>query len=291
VKAEKKNERNMNKQERRGQERLTRPTQYIPTIQKEPEMKYDLLQPWSVPIMRTTLPPHVLQTMIEISDQVIADKEAKTATEIVDEGPSHPTLLFIGGHNTSTQDLNILKQTGVMDFFLGAIRQFVFQCKCQMFPQVLQTREEWLTQIVSMWIVSQQPGEYVPMHIHNERYYPDIWLQDHCTISAVMYLKVPKMLPSRQEAFASTGKFNMDKEHRSTADGSILFCSNASRDVDFSNPNIAFRPAVGDFYIFGAQQQHSVYPYRCEEGDSERRSISFNAVFQSKTEYDNETKK
>ena len=36
----------------------------------------ELIQPWSVPVMKITLPPHVLQTMIEISDLVIADKEA-----------------------------------------------------------------------------------------------------------------------------------------------------------------------------------------------------------------------
>ena len=55
--------------------------------------------------------------------------------------------------------------------------------------------------------------------------------------------------------------------------------------IDFSVPNITYHPAVGDFYMFGAQQQHAVYPYRCEEGDTERRSISFNAVFQSQTDY------
>ena len=90
-----------------------------------------------------------------------------------------------------------------------------------------------------------------------------------------MYLKVPKMLPSK-------------KEHRPNDDGSILFVSNAARDVDFSVPNTVIHPAVGDFYIFGAQQQHAVYPYRCAEGqkETERRSISFNAVFQSKTDYD-----
>ena len=88
-----------------------------------------------------------------------------------------------------------------------------------------------------------------------------------------MYLKVPKMLPSR-------------KGHRPDDDGSILFVSNAARDIDFSVPNLVVPPQVGDFFIFGAQQQHAVYPYRCEEGDPERRSISFNAIFQSKTEYD-----
>ena len=102
------------------------------------------------------------------------------------------------------------------------------------------------------------------MHIHTQ-----------CQISTVMYLKIPKMLPSK-------------KEHRPLDDGSILFASNASRDVDFSVPNIVIHPAVGDFFIFGAQQQHSVYPFRCAEGqkDVERRSISFNAIFQSKADYD-----
>ena len=91
-----------------------------------------------------------------------------------------------------------------------------------------------------------------------------------------MYIKVPKILPSK-------------KEHRPNDDGSILFTSNASRDVDFSVPNIVIHPQVGDFFIFGAQQQHAVYPYRCaeEQKETERRSVSFNAIFQSKTDFDN----
>ena len=48
------------------------------------------------------------------------------------------------------------------------------------------------------------------------------------------------------------------------------------------------KPEVGDFYMFGAHQQHAVYPYRCAEGqkETERRSISFNSIFQSKSDYD-----
>ena len=149
---------------------------------------------------------------------------------------------------------------------MGAVRQFIIQCKIQMMPDMIEgiQQEEWLIQMLTMWIISQQPGEYNPMHIHTQ-----------CTISTVMYLKVPKMLTSK-------------KEHRPNDDGSILFASNASRDVDFSVPHIVIPPQVGDFYIFGAQQLHAVYPYRCAEGqkDVERRSISFNAVFQSKTDHD-----
>jgi len=213
-----------------------------------------MIQPWSVPVFKTTLPPEILQTMIEISDQVIADKDAKSHGEYL-AGQIDSELLV---------EHDLLEQAGVMGFFMGAVRQFVIQCKCQMMPGLEQAiqKEEWLIQMLTMWIISQQPGEYNPMHIHTQ-----------CTISSVMYLKVPKMLPSK-------------KEHRPLDDGSILFVSNASRDNDFSIPNIVIPPQAGDFFIFGAQQQHAVYPYRCEEGDPERRSISFNAIFQSKADFD-----
>jgi len=216
---------------------------------KEYKMPVLLIQPWSVPVFKTTLPPDVLQTMIKISDLVIADKEATPwGKELT--GQIETELLI---------ENNILYQTGVIDFFSGMIRQFVIACRCQMFPGSIDVvkREEWLTQILTMWIVSQKPGEYNPEHQHL-----------NCQISSVMYLKVPKMLPSR-------------KEHTQSVDGSINFTSNASRDVVFSKSNISISPQVGDFYIFGAEQQHSVYPYRCKEGqeDVERRSISFNAIF------------
>ena len=254
------------RQERRRQERISKKqskkghefNQWAEGKGKDKayEMEVSLIQPWSVPIFKTTLPPEILQTMIEISDQVIADKDAKSHGEYL-AGQIDSELLV---------EHNLLEQTGVMGFFLGAVRQFVIQCKCQMMPQPHHVeaiqREEWLIQMLTMWIVSQQPGEYNPMHIHTQ-----------CQISTVMYLKVPKMLPSK-------------KEHRPLDDGSILFVSNTSRDLDLSVPNIVIPPQVGDFFIFGAQQQHAVYPYRCEEGDPERRSISFNAIFQSKADFD-----
>jgi len=240
----------MNRQERRHQERMEKKQGG-----KEYEMKYDLIQPWSVPVMKTTLPSNVLQTMIEISDLIIADKGAISWGEYL-AGQIENELLI---------EHNILEQTGVMDFFLGAVRQFIIMCKFQM-NEIQQ--EEWLVQMLRMWIVSQQPGEYNPLHTHL-----------NCQISSVMYLKVPKMLPDR-------------KEHRQGNDGSIFFVSNASRDTNFSSPDITYPPQVGDFYIFGAHQQHAVYPYRCEEGqeDVERRSISFNAIFQSKADFDREQK-
>ena len=242
----------LTRQERRRRERQAKRQ----GTQKSYEMDITVLQPWSTPVIKTKLPPEVLHTMIEITDQVIADKEAKS-----------------WGHNLAGQidselkiEHDILNQTGMMGFFMGAVRQFVMMCKCQQMPDHIEEiqKEEWMTQLLSMWVVSQYPNEYNPAHLHTQ-----------CQISTVMYLKVPEMLPSR-------------KEHRAKDDGSILFFGNASRDIDLSVPQLVCPPKVGDFYIFGAHQQHAVYPYRCAEGqkETERRSISFNAIFQSKTDYD-----
>jgi len=227
------------------------------------EVTVDLIQPWSVPIMKTTLPPDILQKMIEISDQLLADKESESyGNELVGEINKE---LYI--------EPKVLQQAGVMGFFLQIISQFVMMCKCQQYPlNVDEIQQElWMTEIIRTWIISQHPGEYNPIHIHSE-----------CKISTVMYLKVPKMLSSRK-SYPGLPQL---------ADACITFVGNSSMDVELSTPSITLAPRVGDFYIFGALQQHLVYPFRCEEGqeDTERRSISFNASFQSKTEFDHHTK-
>ena len=245
----------LTRQERRRRERQA----YKDSRKKDTEtyeMDITMLQPWSTPVLKTKLPPVVLQTMIEISDEVIADKDAKSWGVNL-AGQIDSELLI---------EHDILEQTKMLPFFMGAVRQYVIMCKCQQMPDFIEAiqKETWFTQLLSMWIVSQYPNEYNPAHLHTQ-----------CQISTVMYLKVPEMLPSR-------------KEHRLEDDGSILFFGNASRDIDLSVPQMVCKPKVGDFYIFGSHQQHAVYPYRCAEGqkETERRSISFNAIFQSKSDYD-----
>ena len=121
--------------------------------------------------------------------------------------------------------------------------------------------DEWYTQMLSMWIISQKDNEYNPCHVHTE-----------CSLSTVMYLKIPEYLPSR-------------KSHR-TDDGAINFTGPGTRDPHWGNPTFTYQPQVGDFFIFPASQQHFVYPFRTPDGKGERRSVSFNVVFTSKSEQD-----
>ena len=245
----------MNRQERRKQEKISKK-------ENEPlslEMSIDLLQPWSVPVMRTKLPPYVLDRMLEISDDMISDENSI----------SHGARLAGQIKTELTVDTELLKKNNLDNFFHAMIKQFIILAKTQKTPYKKEEiqKKTWLSQMHSMWVISQKPNEYNPLHHHTE-----------CQISAVMYLKLPKFLPS-------------EKKHRVGDDGAITFVSNSSKDKDFSDPTITIRPFVGDFFIFGANQLHSVNPYRCEEGDPERRSVSFNANFMSQTDYYNEQKK
>ena len=212
------------------------------------DVDIDMLQPWSTPVMRTKLRSDVLQEMTKLSDKVLVDKNAKSWGK------------YLAGQidNEPLIDHNLLSHE-TTNYFREMVQEFVIRCKCQTFPPLSDSiRQQKLSvEIVRLWAISQKPNEYNPIHFHK-----------NCNISAVMYIKIPKMLPSR-------------KEHRKSDDGSIVFSGNVSRELELSMPTVTIPPEVGDFFIFGANQQHSVYPFRCAKGEKniERRSISFNANF------------
>ena len=198
--------------------------------------------------MKTKLRTDVLQGMTKLSDKVIVDKNAKSLGK------------YLAGQidNEPLIDHNLLSHE-TTNYFREMVQEFVIRCKCQTFPPLSDSiRQQKLSvEILRLWAISQKPNEYNPIHFHK-----------NCNISAVMYIKIPKRVPSR-------------KEHRKSDDGSIEFTGNVSRELELSMPTVTIPPEVGDFFIFGANQQHSVYPFRCAKGEKniERRSISFNANF------------
>jgi len=253
----------MNRQEKRKAQRLEKKGGAPPEIKKDTvpmmqELNINLLQPWSVPVMHTVLPPNILIPMIKLTDKLIGDSQT----------PSHGKKLVGQIKKELTINQEDLEKIEVSEFFHEVAKQFAIICQCQKYPRNADNirKETWLSQILETWIVSQQPGEYNPLHMHS-----------NCLISAVMYLKVPKFKPSL-------------KDHRVDDDGSIIFASNVGPDTEFSQPVLSIQPAVGDFFIFGAHQLHSVNPYHCDEGDTERRSVSFNAIFKSEKLFEQQKK-
>jgi len=222
-------------------------------MSEEFKMQFELLQPWSTFVMKTQLPPLILEKMIKITDEILENKE-----------PTQQAGEYLAGQIEDEFSIppNILKREGLIPFFLDVCRTYVIQASCQAQPfdkeDIL--KDEWKTRLTRMWVNSQKDNEYFPNHIHTE-----------CALSAVMYLKIPEYLPSRK----TTGP-----------DGAIEFLNNSSQDQIWGWPIMTIHPQVGDFFIFPAVQRHQVYPFRTPDGKGERRSVSFNAGFTRKSEQD-----
>jgi hypothetical protein len=102
--------------------------------------------------------------------------------------------------------------------------------------------------IITMWINDMQPREYNPIHTHH----------DGTGWSTVMFLKVPNFI-------------NDAKHKHKFRDGALGF-------IFPENKTMFYEPSVGDFYIFEASHQHFVLPYKTNDSDPTRRSMSFNFI-------------
>ena len=230
-------------------------------IKETYEMKCELLQPWSTFVMKTALPPPVLKKMIKITDAIYNNRDSD-AVKAIQYGEKLAGQI----ENEFLIEEDILIKEGLMTFFLDVCKTFVIQAYLQHDPyrkeEIL--KEKWIAQITKMYMVSQHDNEYNPIHIHGHG----------CHISTVMYLKIPKYLPNRK-------LHKLDED-----DGAITFTNNSSTDKIWGDPALQIQPTVGDFFIFPSSQMHQVYPFRTADGKGERRSVSFNAIFSTKTDQD-----
>ena len=109
--------------------------------------------------------------------------------------------------------------------------------------------EERKLHILSCWVNDMKEGEYNPPHTHH----------DSTGWSTVLFLKVPKFI-------------NDAKDPHKFKDGQLGFIS-----VD-GIKSTWMEPKVGHFYIFEAQHQHCVMPFKTEVKGEIRRSMSFNFI-------------
>ena len=249
----------MNRAERRRQERAIKKRGADNT-----QVEIEAMQPWADVLMRVKLPQVILDAMLEITDQVLQDPDRKNwganlAGQIKDE-PLIPHDLM--------QNYKIGTDGNVYGFFMDIVLNYVKHCSAQQATSIdIESIKniQWLTQMKSCWVISQWEGEYNPIHIHTE-----------CQMSTVMYLKVPEFLPST-------------KPERDD-DGCIMFIGGTKNSTPLARNLLKVKPVVGDFFIFPAHLQHTVYPFRTD-GDFERRSVSFNADFIDKKVLEQRQKK
>ena len=217
------------------------------------QMVYTLHRPWSDILFETTLPPIVLEKMIEISDKVLADSKRthwgdNLAGQIKEEPLIPPELL---------------KEFNLTEFLGNMVHEYIHQCNLQKTPvpeNIESVKNRIQVTIANMWIVEQQPGEYNPIHTHT-----------NCDISTVMYLKAPIFLPS-------------EKTERND-DGTIYFIGSSSPKTKLNTNSLKVKPTPGAVFIFPSHLQHTVYPYKTNDNFA-RRSVSFNAQFEYKVDTD-----
>ena len=216
---------------------------------KQPRLDVQLIQPWSNFIAKVKIPDIVFSDLEKL--YVDAEKINKSfGSQLVGQIDNEPEV---------TQELKE-KYSNFIQFCLHGVENYVRMSMQQTFVGKLDTKlqdylndDQILSRVTTMWFVNQKPGEYNPMHVHT-----------NCKVSSVMYLRKP----SRQ----IKGK----KEHYKS-DGQITFTNNTGTDLNFANAQCSFEPEPGDMFIFPALQHHMVWPYRSEDPNDSRISLSFNA--------------
>ena len=203
-------------------------------------------QPWSAPILHDVLPETLLEVLIRITDSISEDKNKESYNdqlvgEIVNEW----------GISTSILEFDLFKdyiEKLTLKYLASFASNFPYEDgqvhhDLGRFAQHLEK-----TVITTAWFNDQKDNEYNPLHNHTG------------TLSAVLYLKIPKYLPSRKTK---------------DLDGIITFV--ASKQFDYMTQNsFSISPKVGDIFLFPSSLLHQVYPFRTDDGKGIRRSMSFN---------------
>ena len=223
-------------------------------------MKLEIYQPWANPVIKFKAPESIIDEMMKVTDKLVDEnkKERDFSESLVGQVSKELKI-------NVTEDLT----PNTSEFFTYCVGNFVHTALKQSYAAEEDKyakfcNETMMVKINSMWVVSQYPHEYNPIHIHTG-----------CKVSSVMYLKVPKFKKDRKNIRKQS---DMNKGIAGS-DGQITFSNSTSADSGFASPICSFTPKVGDMFVFASLQQHMVWPFRCDEEDKERRSVSFNADF------------
>ena len=224
----------------------------------ETRTKVEYFQPWSNMICKVQLPKLILDDLLNMYTETMEGEWENFGKELVgqiNQEPKCPPEI-------------LMKYPRFGEFCLQCVGNFVHTQISQNIGGDHNEKQggnakflnmkDLVAKINSMWFVRQKPNEYNPVHFHT-----------NCRVSAVMYLKTPK------------NQIKNRKDHYQT-DGCITFTNNTGTDTNFAKSMLTIKPEVGDMYIFGAKQNHMVWPYRSTDPDDLRVSLSFNADFASR---------
>ena len=216
-----------------------------------------IIEPWKHFILRTVVPKHLVDKMIELTDDILSKskKRVSASDHLVGEMEKE---YYIGQNNEEIisnvdKDFIDFLNSKIDDYFdiqkeRAVIAETTIVDGDYSIPKKFENTKIPIS-YMQMWFNEMTDGEYNPIHAHQG------------VISAVFILKIPEYLPSRKK----------------NVDGALFFVGKPLEGgIELGHRDIKILPLVGDLFIFPASLRHMVYPFRTPDGKGVRRSISFN---------------
>ena len=207
----------------------------------EVEIDSEMLSPFGPRIFSMILPENIVKRINDLGDNQHnrRNMDSRLAGQIKDE----PEL-------TSEE----MDSIGIKQIFMDIGQQYVHTILSDKHHIDYNKDDFYINmKFVSGWIVNQKENEYNPAHYHS-----------NCSISSVLYLKVPEFKPR-----GYTGKKNID--------GCIEFINSTVDHSMLSAGCFLVEPKVGQLLMFPSTLLHTVYPF---QGSGERRSLAFNLDYE-----------
>ncbi len=207
----------------------------------ELELDTTILSPFGPRILCVKLPDNIIERINHLGDtqQNKNNMDGRLAGQIKDE----PEL--------TDEEMDSI---GIKKIFMDIGQQYVHTILSDKHHFDYNKDDFYINmKFVSGWIVNQKENEYNPAHYHS-----------NCSISAVLYLKVPEFRPR-----GFVGKKNID--------GYIEFINSTVDHSMLSAGSYLVKPQVGQLLMFPSTLLHTVYPF---QGPEERRSLAFNLSYE-----------
>lgn len=207
----------------------------------ELELDTTMLSPFGPRILCVKLPDNIIERINHLGDtqQNKNNMDGRLAGQIKDE----PEL--------TNEEMDSI---GIKKIFMDIGQQYVHTILSDKHHFDYNKDDFYINmKFVSGWIVNQKENEYNPAHYHS-----------NCSISAVLYLKVPEFRPR-----GFVGKKNID--------GYIEFINSTVDHSMLSAGSYLVKPQVGQLLMFPSTLLHTVYPF---QGPEERRSLAFNLNYE-----------
>ena len=182
-----------------------------------------------------------------ISKFTVPQKYIKDLNNHYEKAKTHLTSYghrLAGRLDSELNIMTLIEKTKAFNYFVKCMNEHIKTSEdfnvCKPGPHHLD--------INGCWINDMKEGEYNPPHTHH----------DGTGWSTVLFLKVPKFIDDTKDPH----KFK---------DGQLCF-------IMHGNSCKYLNPKVGDFYIFRANHQHCVMPFKTKKPNEIRRSMSFNFI-------------